>query len=627
MKPAQKPDDEGERLAALIALHILGTERTTEFNIFPGLASRLFAAPIAAISLVDSDRQWFKASVGLDATETPRDQSFCAHAILSPNKILYVPDATKDPRFADNPLVVGDLGLRFYAGAPIVGPSGHPLGALCVMDRKPRDVSNEALEQLRHLAVGVGSALRLHGSIQELRKLALTDPVTGLGNRAGFNVRLQEALTQRRLAPVLSVGLLSLNLDGFKAINDLFGHSAGDDALREVARRLRQVSRARDTLSRFGGDEFCILVEAVQDATDLNVLAARIHAALAEPFAVERQAVPLGTSIGIALCPLDAIDPDTLVHKADTALYVAKRAGRGITEFAVADTGFDLPSLAGRQGMQQMLRVALLSPGHEPFALVLQPIFQSQTGQLAAFEALVRWPNPDGRVMAPAEFIPVAEATGLVVQIDRWVLNQACSLAAGWPSHLQISSNLSAANFFAGDLVQDVQAALQRHSLAPDRLKLEITETVLLRDPSRVQATISALRSLGVRVVLDDFGAGHASLAYLRDYAFNGLKIDRSFTAELETNPQSQAFVRAIIEMARALAIEATVEGVETPGQLRMLRRSGIAFVQGYLLGKPMTPKAAADFIGKPAQPNGHFRDRSRLAKTAAGCAIAPALR
>lgn len=626
MPPAQLPDDEGERLAALLALRILGTEHTTEFDIFPGLASKLFSAPISAISLIDKDRQWFKASVGLDVTQTPRDVSFCAHAILHPSEILYVPDATKDPRFADNPLVVGEFGLRFYAGAPIIGPSGHPLGAICVIDREPRDINDETLDQLRQLAVGVGSALKLHGSIQELRKLAVTDPLTGLENRAGFNGHLLGALARCKQDPALGVGLLFLDLDGFKAINDLFGHNAGDEALQEVARRLRQVTRACDTLSRFGGDEFCILIEAVQDAADLNLLATRIHATLAEPFAVERQAVPLRTSIGIALCPVDATDPDTLVRKADAALYVAKRAGRGITRFALADTAAHMPPLAGRQGMQRMLRSALLPPGHEPFTLAVQPIFQGQTGQLAGFEALVRWPDADGRVLAPAEFIPVAEATGLVVQLDRWVLDQACSLAAGWPRHLQISSNLSAANFLAGDLVQDVRAALRRHHVAPDRLKLEITESVLLRNPARVQAIINALRGLGVQIILDDFGAGHASLAYLRDYAFDGLKIDRSFTAGLETNPQCQAFVRAIIEMARALGIKATVEGVETEGQLRMLRRSGVAYMQGYLLGKPMTPTAATDLIHKPAAPGGRFRARSPVAPTAARRATTAAL-
>ncbi len=599
MSPAPVPTDENARLAALIALDIIGTERTAEFDVFPTLARSLFSTPIAAISLIDEDRQWFKASVGLDVSETPRDTSFCAHAILSPTEVLCVPDATKDPRFADNPLVTGEFGLRFYAGVPIDGPSGHPLGALCVIDRKPREVSKEVLEQLQHLAVGVGSALKLHASVHELRKLAVTDPLTGLENRAGFNQRLRAALARRKNTPAPCIGLLFLDLDGFKAINDLFGHAGGDEALQEVARRLRSATRARDALSRFGGDKFCVLVEEVRDPADLHALGARIHAELAKPFLIEQQSVPLGTSIGIAICTAGASDPETLVRKADAALYDAKRAGRGTTRFAAALKARDAPVSTGRNVMTALLRNALLPPGHEPFTLAVQPIFLGRTGQLAGFEALVRWPDPDGGVRQPSEFIPMAEATGLVVQLDRWVLDRACGLAANWPSHLQISSNLSAANFLAGNLAEDVQATLERHGVAPGRLKLEITETVLLCDPTRVRNIVAALRELGVHVILDDFGVGHASLAYLRDYAFDGLKIDRSFTAGIETDPRSRAFVRAIVEMARALGIGATAEGVETEGQLQMLRSKGIETVQGYLLGRPMTPDAAISLIQK----------------------------
>lgn len=596
MSAAPLSENENERLAALIALNIVDTERTSEFDIFPALARTLFSTPIAAISLVAKDRQWFKASVGLDATETTRDASFCAHAILNPTETLCVPDATKDPRFADNPLVIGELGIRFYAGAPILGPSGHALGALCVFDREPRDVSESMLDQLRQLAVGVASALKLHASVKELRSLAVTDPLTGLENRAGFTQRLRDA-TARISVPPRSVGLLFLDLDGFKAINDLFGHGGGDAALKEVAQRLRRVSRAGTTITRFGGDEFCVLVEEIQGAADLHSLAVRIHAALAEPFMIEQQRVPLRTSIGIALCPAGACDSEALVRHADAALYGAKRAGRGVTHLASPDTANRMPLSVGRHKIREMLHTALLPPGREPFAVALQPIFHGTTHGLIGFETLVRWPDASGRVMLPSEFIPEAEATGLVVQLDRWVLDQACRLASSWPAHLQVSSNLSAANFLAGDLVEEVRAALKRHGLEPDRLKLEITETVMLSDPDRVQAAVAALRDMGVHVVLDDFGVGHASIAYLRDYAFDGLKIDRSFTAGIETDPRSLAFVRAIIDMARALGIGATAEGVETERQLQLLRSEGIATVQGYLLGRPMTPSEAADLI------------------------------
>ncbi len=456
------------------------------------------------------------------------------------------------------------------------------------------------MEQLRHLALGVGSALKLHATTRHLRELAMTDALTGLSNRAGFEMRLNEALARHSAQPSAGLGLLFLDMDGFKTINDLFGHAGGDAALREVAARLRQSTRPGDTLCRFGGDEFCILAEGIRDAGDLATLAARIHIALREPFVLDRQSVPLRTSIGIALCPRDATEAASLVRRADIALYQAKYAGRGTTRFA--PTGPDAePRSAGRMGLESLLRDALLPPGREPFALALQPIFAGQSGHLVGFEALVRWPGADGHSLLPEAFIPVAEATGLILQLDRWVLNEACRQAAGWPDDLQISSNLSAANFFAGDLVGDVAATLARHQLAPHRLKLEITESVLLRDPARVKCVFCALRNLGVQIVLDDFGAGFASLGYLRDYTFDGLKIDRSFIADIETNPQSRAFVRAIVDMVRALGVQATAEGVETEGQTRLLR-DAVDLMQGYLLGPPMPPDCALSLIQRRAE-------------------------
>ena len=596
MPAVKRPDDEADRLAALLDLGILGTDHTVEFDIFPSLAKNLLSTPMAAVSLVDGERQWFKASAGLPVRETPRDYSFCAHAILAPSETLYVPDAAQDPRFADSPLVTGGMGIRFYAGAPIIGPGGHALGALCVLDSKPREVDPHLLEQLRHLAVGVGSALKLHASVNKLAELASTDALTGLPNRAAFDMQIRAALA-RKDHPGLQAGLLFLDLDGFKPINDLFGHAGGDAALQEVARRLQQAAERRATVFRFGGDEFCILMGQMDDRSSLQLLAARVHAALRAPFFLNRHSVPLRTSIGIAVGTPGASDAADLVCEADAALYEAKRAGASNTRFATVSRASDGLGAAGRKRIEQLLRNALSRPGLEPFTVALQPIFQGRTGCLAGFEALVRWPQPDGRMMMPGDFIPVAEATGLVVPLDRWVLDQSCRLAAGWPSHLQVSSNLSAANFFAGDLAGDVRAALQRHGLAPGCLTLEITETVLLRDPARVRTVVAALREMGVHVVLDDFGVGHASIAYLRDYAFDGLKIDRSFVSGIETDARSRAFVRAIIEMARALKISATAEGVETDGQLQALRKKGVESMQGYLLGRPMTVEAAEALI------------------------------
>ena len=329
MPSAPLPANEDERVAALLALRLMETQRTEEFDIFPGLASALCSTPIAAISLVDRDRQWFKASVGLEASETSRDVSFCAHAILQPDEILYVPDATQDERFVDNPLVTGDFHLRFYAGMPIMGPTGHAVGVICVIDRTPRQIEPAILEQLRRMAVGVGSAMRLHASVQELRSLVVTDPLTGLANRMGLSERLHAASVHTKPGSPGNLGLLLLNLDGFKSINDRFGHAGGDAVLREVGLRLRRVARAGDTVARFSGDEFALLAEDVPDVFHLNVLAGHIHAALAEPFSIQRQAVPLRASIGIAISPAASCVPETLICDADYVLFEARRNRSG----------------------------------------------------------------------------------------------------------------------------------------------------------------------------------------------------------------------------------------------------------------------------------------------------------
>ena len=597
MVAAALPDNEHERLAALIALGILGTDHTTEFDIYPSLVSKAFSAPIAAISLVDQDRQWFKASVGLDVTETPRDSSFCAHAILNPDEVLYVPDATKDDRFADNPLVVGEFGLRFYAGKPIIGPSGHAVGAICVMDREPREVGPAALEQLRQLAIGVGSALKLHASIRELRELSVKDALTGLENRAGFNQHLRRAMLHHAANPASAIGLLFLDLDRFKQINDSFGHDGGDAALQEVAARLREVTRSRDAVSRFGGDEFCIMVEGLQDELGLQVLAERIHERLAEPFVIDREVVPLATSIGVSVGSREETDPEALVRSADRALYEAKRAGRGVTRFARAEPVQGTPSLPGRGTAPDQLRAAMVPPGQEPFALRVQPISRGRTLRLVGFEVFASWTSPDGAELSPAGLAALAGSAGLAAEFNRWVLDRTCAFAARLPELLTVSTQLAAAGVAAEGVVDDVREALRRHGLLPRRLKLQFSEDVLLLEPARAREVVQDLREIGVQTVLDQFGAGQASLASLRDYAFTGLRVCRDLVATTEADDRGRAFVRAIVELASTLRMEVTADGVQTTDQLRFLRRVKIDAVQGPLVGPLIMPAAVPGLL------------------------------
>jgi diguanylate cyclase (GGDEF)-like protein len=316
---------------ALRSLELLDTGRDAAFDLFPHLACRLFETPIAAVSLVDEDRQWFKAREGLEETQqTPREIAFCAHTILEESGVLVIPDATKDERFRNNPLVTGEFGLRFYAGAVITDDSGLPLGSLCIIDRQPRELTAERVEELRRLALGVTTALRMQRSMVALREMALRDALTGAANRNGFDQALQAILA----SPTPRGALLWLDLDRFKAINDGFGHKAGDAALRAVVDRLRATLRPDDMVARLGGDEFAVLCPGLAGEQAALALAHRIHAALADPFHVDGSAIPLRTSIGIAVIPRDGRTPEAVMSAADAALYVAKGAGRGTTRLA-----------------------------------------------------------------------------------------------------------------------------------------------------------------------------------------------------------------------------------------------------------------------------------------------------
>ena len=316
MPQAPVPHDEAERLRALHRLEILDTPSEEGFDLFTRLASNIARAPIACVTMVDSDRLWFKSVRGLDVAEVPRHQGFCAHAILEPDQPLVIPDAAADPRFAENALVLDGPGLRFYAGVPIRAPGGEALGTLCVMDHVPREVTPEALEQLKDLAQGVGSAVRLHDTMRVLRQMATTDNLTGLANRAAFEARLRRGDRQ-------GLGLVMIDMDRFKAINDTFGHAGGDAALREMARRLERCTRAGDLVARLGGDEFAVLCAGPDGLRAAETVAARLPAVLAEPFLLDDRPVPLRASVGVA--PVTE-NTERAVREADAAMYALKRA-------------------------------------------------------------------------------------------------------------------------------------------------------------------------------------------------------------------------------------------------------------------------------------------------------------
>ena len=419
---------------------------------------------------------------------------------------------------------------------------------------------------------------------EEMLGLAAShDPLTGLANRNGFHARLDAALAQAQRGGT-PLSILYLDLDRFKAVNDTLGHEAGDRLLGQVALRLQQVARGTDVVARLGGDEFGIVLPGAS-AGDAEQVAGRLLKAVQQPYQLGEQMARIGVSIGIAAYPMDGGTAEQLLRNGDSALYQAKAAGRNCMRAFASEDG---EREYARTALEADLRAAV-ELGQ--FTLAYQPICDAETGAPASFEALLRWHHPQRGLISPAEFIPIAEQSGLIIPLGHWVLATACAEATGWPRPVRVAVNLSPAQFHERDLVGVIGDILARSGLPPERLDLEITEGLLLQDTQEVVATMLALRATGIRMVLDDFGTAHSSLSYLRGFPFDAVKIDRSFMRALSSDRQARALVEAMLAMARALGLEVVGEGVETPEQLALLRHLHCDKVQGYLLGRPSPPE------------------------------------
>ena len=577
---AMLPADESTRLAILNDYQILDTAPDERTAVFVRLAANLFSTPISLVSLVDKDRQWFKAAIGLDASETPRDQAFCAHAILSPSEVMVVEDARLDPRFCENPLVTGDPEIRFYAGAPLVSPEGYPLGTLCVIDRKPRQLAEAERERLADLAIGVASVLDLHRSTGRLQHLATHDHLTGLANRALFEPVLTDAINEAVSGGERCV-LVCLDLDRFKLINDRFGHGGGDEVLRAAADRLRAAVEGFGLVARLGGDEFAVLLSGTHDRAKAANVASRIIDAFAAPLFINDEQVFLRTSIGIASAPDDAKNSVELFRLADAALYRAKAVGRG-TVVRHGRAVCTAPSEC--RSVVEDLRRAIQQ---KSFTLNWQPYFDLRSGEVHGQEALIRWDRPGHGLTSPDEFIPAAEECGLILGIDEWVLEAACNAAAAWQGRQNVAVNVSPATFCAADFMSKVQRVLSSSGLGPNRLVIEITERTAIDESYATAEQFEKLHEIGVRIALDDFGCGHAALGSLQKYEFDKLKLDRSLIQNIGVTTRSQLALAGMFQLAGSLGMLSCAEGVETEDQLAFLRASGCNLAQGFLLGKP----------------------------------------
>lgn len=706
-RPYPLPENEEDRLLALEEYHLLDTPPEQSFERLTGLASRLFNVPIVLISLIERDRQFFKSHVGLNICETSREVSFCTHAIMR-DDILVVPDATKDPRFSSNPLVLGPPFIRFYAGKPLATPSGVKLGTVCLIDTKPRfsfteqdhehlsDIAslvmehmetrrldfirsvNQArfesiartsadailfsnsqslitfwnrsaerifgyeeaeilnhstellipdswlplykaeVERLRH-----GEQLQLADRIVELSglrkdgtefpaefslsvwregaksnagaiirditerkehedrlfRLASLDPLTDLPNRGAWRERLGETLDAGKPCTVLL-----LDLDHFKETNDTHGHSVGDAVLKEVAARLLSTCSDANMVARLGGDEFVILYDGSEDRRAW-MIAAQILSALCEPYAFSGQKAEIGVSIGIAFAPRHSQRPDELMGAADLALYRAKAAGKG--QFTIFEPALRDVAVA-RRAFEEELRRAFV---RQEFELFYQPQFSADSLRLTGAEALIRWNHPERGLLSPASFIDILGQKQTAPEIGDWILRTACRQAAKWRERqtgFRIGVNLFEVQFRQGNLLENVRTILSETDLPAEALELELVENILLHNDRDTLRLLNALRTLGVGLAFDDYGTGFASLSFLKRYPVSRLKIDRTFVRDVDSDPEDEAVVRAILYLGRSFGMEVIAEGVETETQLALLRKHGCGEVQGYLFGHPV---------------------------------------
>lgn len=465
------------------------------------------------------------------------------------------------------------------------------LGELVTIENEPLETPN-GIRALRTQKVGVpdadGNPRYLLGISEDVtdrlkveernRHLSLHDILTDLPNRLAFQTILDERLSAT--APCFA--LLLLDLDRFKAVNDSLGHHAGDELLCKVATRLLQAMGMCCTLARLGGDEFGFIYEGDLSSAALADVAETLLSVISEPFNVDGNQINIGCSIGASLCPNHGTSADALMKRSDLALYAAKATGKG--GFREFDAQMEEQADRGRVLREELSRALEL----DQFEVHYQPIVDTETGDIVCCEALVRWRHPIRGLVPPAEFIPAAESSGLIEPLGKWVLEEACKQASQWPDRVGIAVNLSPRQFSGFSLAANVTKALAQSRLRPDRLELEITESIFLSDSKENLRLLTELKLLGVRIALDDFGTGYSSLAYLRRFPFDKLKIDRSFVSDLPESAESLAIVRAVIGLGNSFSAVVTAEGVETEEQLALLGLEGCHQCQGYLFGRPV---------------------------------------
>lgn len=590
------PSHERQRLELLACTRLLDTEANEAFDRITRLAARIFDVPTALITLVDERRQWFKSRVGLDVRETDRSSSFCSHAILRPG-VMVIEDALADDRFKDNPLVLGQPRIRFYAGAPLVLASGHALGSLCLIDQRPRKFSERDRADLTDMAALVMAQIDLHQLAGRI------DSVTRLPNRAQMTEDLDSLCDsfpgERRALMLLDVMGHTQLQSAVRAV----GVRPLEGTMREIAAKLRSLLAPDTPLYHVSETRFAFLLPDGVGPVD-DTFSTSLLERMREPFTSGGITVELDAQAGMvefALVPAEAADS---IRQATSAMHESMSQGRSHLWHGAC---FD----AAHRRAYALLRDVSGGLQRGEFRLVYQPKLNLQTGTYSGVEALARWRHPTFGNVSPAEFIPLIESTTLIHEFTPWVIETALAQLQDWRRlgiDLTMAVNVSSRNLDRPDFLEALQAASLRHGIAPDRVHIECTEHTVLTGAT-TQGTLRSVRAWGAQVSLDDFGMGFSNLSCLSTLPVQLLKIDQSLVAPIATDPRALQLVVSLIQMGHALGFRMLAEGVESAEVLQLLVEAKCDAIQGFYLSRPLEVPALVDFILRQRAQEGALAD------------------